>query len=350
MNYDGNKDLFETVAMREFIGKALRKKNDSTHVWGVLSLLSAGVCAFSFLSYIVLSGMTQTQKPIVPFIFDSMTTDENGHSVAGVSVSFKNKILGVSDTFGRFKTELTGRAGSEILLQFDKKSDRGDCSSLLSVPVPTKSLPLQVVSRTVQMIRPVVKEQIQAASKQEETKSFLYQDIWFKTDAEKNTNLQALRDMLQKRSTELGLQAKENSLWQIKIMNVPFASDLQAKGLIRVIANDPNKSQQIDFLINDTEDPLICARKILYSLFQHVGKSPQTPGLSRFQIKLPDLSDTEHGVYISGLKATYLGDYTWSYLGQSQTDQMLSAIQNNQVIYRKAIRAQTVPETVVGIR
>lgn len=284
------------TTLREVWGQ-YRRGQRNTRIWRAVTVISV-LLTIGFLAYDQFAGLNNRDKKRLSVLFELKAIDPEGHPVAAAKVTYLDKVIGVTDSFGEWRRFFKIRKGQSVTLKLNKRSRdvQLHATKNLLVPVETANIEPMSVKATVRLN---VQRSKQIRSKNAPTEmpvnrgdnmltegAFEYTDendpyysVWFsvfdfgydragKTIILKNKLIPALRA----ESAKLGLELKENSPWQVGIGHISYQGKPSFPGVIRVIARRVGSEKKIDFLKNYTGNSQITAEKILESLKLHTPK------------------------------------------------------------------------------
>ena len=280
-----------------------RKGQRRRRVWHAVTVISL-LFSVGFLAYHKLGSFKGSESRKHHVLFELKAIDSEGHPVAGARVSYLDKVLGVTDSFGEWRRFLKFRKGQSITLKLKKRSRDLEllASKNLIVPIEHNNSESLSVKATVKLNAKAFngrgshrvkkkpgnevsrgKHKISAENEgmmsDGTDENDPYYSVWFSVfdfghDRSGKTNVLRtnLLPALEQASIRKGLELRENSPWQVGIGHVTYRGKPSFPGVIRVIARRVGSEKKIDFLKNYTGSSDITADKILDSLKLHTPK------------------------------------------------------------------------------
>ena len=281
-----------------------RKGQQSKRIWHGLTAISV-LLSIVFLAYPKISSFKKSEDKKHHVLFEVKAIDSEGHPVAGARVSYADKILGVTDSYGEWRRFLRFKKGQSITLNLKKRSRDFEllASKNLIVPIDTYDSESLNVKATVKLNAHAIHGKIapergkkiprrtrakgsfkvgraeQGVSEGLADENDPYYSVWFSVfdfGHDRSGKTKVLKTKLvpaiERASIVKGLELRENSSWQVGVGHIAYRGKPSFPGVIRVIARMVGSEKKIDFLKNYTGSSEITAEKILETLKHHTPK------------------------------------------------------------------------------
>ncbi|MFK7871897.1 MAG: hypothetical protein AB8C84_01830 [Oligoflexales bacterium] len=217
----------------------------------------------------------KNESPENPFVFFELRiTDQQGHPVPGAQVFWKERHLGVSDSFGEWRRFMRVTLGNRVRLDIVKSYGDKKIKSRRLFQIPF----VAPINGEIQMKAQVRVQSHEQPSddvfpwdtdKDEQTSSIKkevkWDHVWFSVQGDAFKNV--LQPKLFSRARELGLKVDKKAPWRVHIK--VFKNNQNY--LVRVESQHKKNGTKFRFLKRVQKTPLATARKILFGLKQHVG-------------------------------------------------------------------------------
>ena len=296
-----------SMLQKEFNERNMKpEKKSFGFKWKWVFMLSV----LSLIGYSAYLSKGVKMNPREDVLFEIKTIDEGGHPIAGALIKFKNRTLGVTDSFGEWRKFYKFRRGSSIKIKIEKKTahEKIHATKNLVVPLNPKStgelsvksvITLNMDEETV-VQTPKTKKNISATQaaivnkklanineiKKNLDRSLIannedFRQVWFSVteSTRKGINAKlssALRTYLlpeiKEQSTKLGLHVLKSSPWKINISHVNIKGG-NVPGVIRVEGRLGHQLNHIDFLTNYSGRSKRTSKNILNEIRNYVPKT-----------------------------------------------------------------------------
>ena len=307
----------------------------------LMALLLAGSAVTAWFGLQNATGTSRSSA--LPIYLEVKVHDGRAHPVAGAALFYKEKLIGVTDSFGEWRRFLKLRPGSTLALLV-RKSVAGNpihITKNIAVPITIDSAPreLRVAIVFPEAAKPA--ELRKLATLPSELSAATPLTIKWVPSLEHKLNGHSVRDFwirnellpaLVNRAKGLGHTISSNAKTVVTLQHLSHLEKPEFKGLLRIIRKSQDRRLACNFLLNYSDNVEKVQAKIWERLLAGAaGKS--------YQVEIVGLPRSDFAVYVGGESALVTGQRKWSYMATG-TRGYLAIVNKGVILHRRLIRHQ----------
>lgn len=277
--------------------------------------------------------------------FDLTALTEDGQPVAGAQVHLQGQVVGVTDSFGKWKKVHNLVFERLLAITIVKSSAVGELQDhknlIISDEQARQEHPEITLSFKVAPKLSLSKTQRNLQGATEEIPS-----IWFQLSApasELGLNDQyrylekSLVPALTQQARTLGIEIEATSPWQMRIISLAMPAHLKTPSLLRISVQHIDKRRTIDFLCGITGTATMVAEDIFKKLSYQLGSQPAEHGWKEFSVRLLGIHPQKASIFVGGYQAVPKDNNSWTYWGKRQQYAYLTVLEKNRITFRRRI-------------